>query len=476
MKEKAMFLAGEWKNKSQVIEVDDPGTGEIIATVPKGTSEDMEEALAMAIDGKKVAANLTTKQRMDILVNTAKLVDENVEEAAQIIATEGIKTISEARSEASRAAETLRLAAEEARRLTGETINFDQVSGNADRHGYTFRFPLGIIGAITPFNDPLNLVVHKIAPAIASGNAVILKPATQTPLSALWLTEKFLEAGLPAKVMSTITGRGSEVTPPMLESRDVRMITFTGGLEAGEKIAKSAGLKKLSMELGSNSPFIVFKDANLEKAAEAAVDGAYGAGGQNCLSVQRIFVHKDVEQSFTDKFIQKAKQLVTGDKKSEDTDMGPVISEKEAKSIMTNIENAKEQGAEVLLGGTHRDAFVSPTLLSNVPKSSTLYEDEIFGPVATLHTFSDYDEAIRSANEVNFGLQAGVFTNHLQTAHKAAYDLHVGGVIINDSSDFRVDAMPFGGVKGSGINREGVHNAIMDMTEPRVVSFKIESQ
>ncbi|WP_227004001.1 aldehyde dehydrogenase family protein [Salicibibacter halophilus] len=474
MKKQAMFLAGEWTHRSQVIEVDDPGTGEIIATVPKGTAEDMEKALNTAIEGKKVAAELTTRQRIDILARSAKLVDDNVEEAAQLIATEGIKTINEARSEASRAAETLRLAAEEARRLTGETINFDQVSGNADRHGYTFRFPLGIIGAITPFNDPMNLVVHKIAPAIAGGNAVILKPATQTPLSALWLTEKLLEAGLPAKVMSTITGSGSEVTPPLLESREVRMITFTGGLETGEKIAKNAGLKKLSMELGSNSPFLVFKDANLDKAAEAAVAGAYGAGGQNCLSVQRIFVHKEVEQSFTEKFIQKAEQLRTGDKKSEETDMGPVISEEEAKSIMTDIENAKEQGAEVLLGGDHKDCFVHPTLLKHVPKNSTLYKDEVFGPVASLHTFSDYEEAIRSANEVNFGLQVGVFTNHLQTAHKAAYDLHVGGVIINDSSDFRVDAMPFGGVKGSGINREGVHNAIMDMTEPRVVSFKIE--
>ncbi|AXF57822.1 aldehyde dehydrogenase family protein [Salicibibacter kimchii] len=469
-----MFLAGEWTHRSQVIEVDDPGAGETIATVPKGTAEDMETALNTAIEGKKIAAGLTTKQRMDILANTAQLVDDNVEEAAQLIATEGIKTINEARSEASRAAETLRLSAEEARRLTGETINFDQVSGNADRHGYTFRFPLGIIGAITPFNDPLNLVAHKIAPAIAGGNAVILKPATQTPLSALWLTEKLLEAGLPAKVMNTITGSGSEVTPPLLESREVRMITFTGGIEAGEKIAKQAGLKKLSMELGSNSPFLVFKDANLDKAAEAAVGGAYGAGGQNCLSVQRIFVHKEVEQSFTDKFIEKAKQLVTGDKKSEDTDMGPLISEDEAKSIMTNIENAKEQGAEVLLGGDHSNRFMYPTLVKHVPKDSTLYKEEIFGPVASLHTFSDYDEAIRSANEVNFGLQVGVFTNHLQTAHKAAHDLHVGGVIINDSSDFRVDAMPFGGVKGSGINREGVHNAIMDMTEPRVVSFKIE--
>ncbi|SDI27400.1 aldehyde dehydrogenase family protein [Natribacillus halophilus] len=474
MMKKQMFIAGEWKHKDQVIEVDDPGTEEIIGTVPKGTAEDMEKALKSANKGRQIAAALTTRQRMDILTKAAELVDDNLEKAAQLIATEGIKTINEARSEAGRTAETLRLSAEEARQLSGETINFDQASGNSDRHGYFFRFPVGIIGAITPFNDPLNLVAHKIGPALASGNAVILKPATQTPLSALWLTEKLLEAGLPPEIINTITGSGSEVTPPLLESPDVRMITFTGGVEAGEKIAKTAGLKKTSMELGSNSPFLVFKDADLDDAAEAAVGGAYGAGGQNCLSVQRIYVHKDIEQTFTEKFIQKAKQLSTGDKKNEQTDMGPVISEQETNNIMTNIENAKEQGAEVLCGGTRKNRFVQPTLLSRVPKTTTLYKDEIFGPVASLHTFSDYDEAISAANEVDFGLQAGVFTNDLHIAHRAVHDLHVGGVIINDSSDFRVDAMPFGGVKSSGIGREGVHTAMMDMTEPRVVSFKIK--
>ncbi|MBB6449100.1 glyceraldehyde-3-phosphate dehydrogenase (NADP+) [Geomicrobium halophilum] len=474
MKEQAMLIAGKWKHKEQVIQVDDPGTGEVIGSVPNGSSEDMEEALESALEGKNIASSMSIRDRMNILTKAAELVDDNHEEISQLISSEGIKTITEARSEATRAAETLRLCAEEARRLTGETINFDQMPGNTDRHGYTYRFPLGIIGAITPFNDPFNLVVHKIGPAIAGGNAVILKPATQTPLSALWLTEKLLEAGLPERVMSVVTGSGGEVTPPLVESSEVRMITFTGGLPTGERIAKTAGLKKLSMELGSNSPFLVFNDANIDKAAEAAVAGSYGAGGQNCLSVQRIFVQKEVEETFTQKFLEKTEQLITGDKKSEETDIGPVISENVAKNIIADIRNAEEKGAEILCGGTRDHCFVQPTLLRNVPKRHSLYQEEIFGPVALLHTFSSYEEAIDLANEVNFGLQAGVFTNHLQTAHQTIADLHVGGVMINDSSDFRIDAMPFGGVKGSGIGREGPHTALMDMTEPRVACFKMD--
>ncbi|MBM7633466.1 aldehyde dehydrogenase family protein [Geomicrobium sediminis] len=474
--EQAMFIAGIWKQKEEMINVYDPATDELIATVPKGTKADMEEALRSAKKGLKIASKMSTRQRMDILLNVVERILNEREEIAQIISSEGVKTISEARREARRAAETLRLCAEEARRIGGTTLNFDQMEGSEHRHGYTVRFPIGIVGAITPFNDPLNLVAHKIGPAIASGNAVILKPATETPLSALWLTRKFIEAGLPKHILNVVTGRGQDVIPPLVEHPEVRLISFTGGLRTGEKLAKDAGLKKISMELGANSPFLVFADADVKKAAKAAVSGAFAAGGQNCLSVQRMLVSEQVVEDFTKYCLEETAALQFGNKKNEQDDVGPLINEREANRVIGWVDAAVDAGATVLIGGKKYGNYVEPTIMQDVPRDSLLYQEEIFGPVAMIQSFTTYDEAMTLANEVNYGLQAGVFTTSLQTAHNTIRDLHVGGVMINDSSDFRIDAMPFGGTKGSGVGREGVYDAMLEMTEQRVVCFNDQDQ
>ncbi|RSL33746.1 aldehyde dehydrogenase family protein [Salibacterium salarium] len=468
-----MLLAGEWIERTEQINVYNPENNEIIGSIPAGKAEDMNDAITLAQEGKEIAENLSIRERMDILNKAATYIEDNLEDFARTIALEGSKTINEARSETKRAAETIRISAEEARRLTGESINFDQMPGNTDRMGYYFRFPVGIIAAITPFNDPLNLIAHKIGPGIAAGNAVIIKPATETPLSALKMAEAFMYAGLPHKILSVITGRARDIGDVLIESKEVNMISFTGGMETGEKIAKKAGLKKLSMELGSNSPAIVLNDADLHEAAVSTTSGAFAAAGQNCLSVQRIYVEEDVYESFKELFLKEVKEVKTGSKLSESTEMGPVINEKEAERIEKWVKEATEAGALILSGGTRKGAHYDPTVLENVPESATLVKEEIFGPVVLLFKVKNLHEAIKRSNDVNYGLQAGIFTANVNAALKASKKLRVGGVMINDSSDFRIDAMPFGGIKGSGLGREGVEYTIKEMSEERIIAFKI---
>lgn len=345
--------------------------------------------------------------------------------------------------------------------------------GSENRVGYYYHFPIGIVAAITPFNDPLNLVAHKIGPAIASGNAIIVKPATLTPLSALLLAEAFDHAGLPEKVLSVITGKGSEIGDVLVTHPSVRMVSFTGGLNTGESIAKKAGLKKIAMELGSNSPSIVLEDADINEAIDSTVAGAFGAVGQNCLGVQRIFVQENIYKRFKQQFIAKAGQYKMGDKKDESTDMGPLISEKAAKRVGKWVDEAVKEGANVLTGGYREGAFYAPTVLENVPADAKIAKEEIFGPVVILFSVKTLEDAIEQANNVNYGLQAGIFTQNIQQAFTAIGRLEVGGIFINDSSDYRIDGMPFGGVKGSGIGREGVKFTIQNMVEPKVVQFKL---
>ncbi|RKD72781.1 glyceraldehyde-3-phosphate dehydrogenase (NADP+) [Sinobaca qinghaiensis] len=469
-----MLLGGEWVDREDRIPVYDPENGEQIDSVPAAAKEDMEYAIQVAEEGAAIAESLTVRERMDILNKAAAYIDERREEFAETIAKEGSKTINEARGEAKRAAETLRLGAEEARRLTGESINFDQMPGNENRMGYYYHFPVGVIAAITPFNDPLNLVAHKVSPGIAAGNAMIVKPATETPLSALKLAEALVHAGLPKKVLTVITGRGRDIGDTLVESSKVNMISFTGGLETGEAIAKKAGLKKLSMELGSNSPAIVMADTDLKKAADSLTSGAFAASGQNCLGVQRIFIESSVYDEFKKHMTKAVSSVKLGRKLSEDTDMGPLINEKEAKRVQEWVEEALDAGGNILAGGKREGALYHPTLLENVPEDATIVKEEVFGPVVMIFPVDSLDEAITRSNQVNYGLQAGIFTKNIDAAMKAARRLHVGGVMINDSSDFRIDAMPFGGVKGSGLGREGVAFAIEEMSEKRIICFKLE--
>jgi glyceraldehyde-3-phosphate dehydrogenase (NADP+) len=469
-----MLLNGEWLDRARQMDVRDPQDGSLIDTVPMASAEDMLAAIAAAVAGAQRARCLPTHQRMAILSQGADFIAAHHEDYARTIAREGVKTIREARKEVTRCIDTLRISAEEARRLAGETISFDQRPGSEHRLGYFVREPVGIVGAITPFNDPLNLVAHKVGPALAAGNAIIVKPDSKTPLSALKLAEALLAGGLlPRGVLQVITGRGSEIGDVLVRDPRVRMISFTGGLEVGQDIAGKAGLKKIGMELGSNAPVIVMPDADLELAVEANVSGAFWAAGQNCLHVQRLLVHDAIYERFVCRFVARSEAYRVGDKQDEQTDMGCLIDEAAARRVEQMVQEALAAGATLLTGGRRQGTFYTPTVLEDVPVACSLARDEVYGPVTIVQRFHTLDEAIAVANDVDYGLQAGIFTRDLQTAFRAAAELHVGGVMVNESTDYRIDAMPFGGVKGSGLGREGVKFAVQEMTEPKVVCFNL---
>jgi len=466
-----MLLGHEWVDRSDTIDVRDPFDNSVIDTVPSANAEDVQTALATAYAARETARKMTSYDRSQVLLKTASIVADNLEDFAQTIAREGSKTINEARGEAKRTVNTLTISGEEAKRLTGETIPFDSFPGGEVRRGYFERVPIGVVLAITPFNDPLNLVAHKLGPAIAGGNSVILKPATVTPLSALKLTEAFVEAGLPAGVLQCLTGHGAVLGDALVSDKRVRMVSFTGGLEAGEHIANRAGLKKIGMELGSNSPVIVWEDADLEWAAETCVSGAFWAAGQNCIGVQRIYIHRNVYDRFRDDFVARTKAYTIGDKMDETTNMGPMITEAEAERVESWVAEAVELGATVLTGGGRTGALMEPTVLEDVPENATIHHSEVFGPAVNLYPVDDLDEAIAKANSVDFGLHSAGFSNDLTICHRMAEGLDSGSVIINDSTDYRLDSMPFGGVKSSGLGKEGIRFSLAEMTEPKVVCW-----
>ncbi len=468
-----MLLDGKWVDRDKKIDVKDPYDNSVIDTIPRANKDDVEIALAAAAGGYAVTKKMTVYERAQILYKTASIVAEDLESFAQTIARESSKTINEARKEASRTVNTLTVSAEEAKRVLGETIPFDSFPGGEKRRGYYYRFPVGVILCITPFNDPLNLVAHKLGPAFAGGNSVILKPATVTPLSALKLAEAFLEAGLPPEALQVITGYGPEIGDDLVKDERVRMISFTGGLDAGKRIAQQAGIKKIGMELGSNSPVIVWNDAVLDYAVESCVSGAFWAAGQNCIGVQRLYVHKDIYAEFKDKFVQLTARYVIGNKLDEKTDMGPMITETEAERVERWVDEAKGKGAAVLIGGKREGALFEPTVLENVPENATIHYEEVFGPTVNLYPVDDLDKAIAKANSLPYGLLAGIFTQNVDVAFKAAYDLDCGGVMINESTDYRLDSMPFGGIKYSGLGREGIKFSLQEMTEPKVICFHL---
>lgn len=474
VKNEKMLLAGQWIGADRSFDVSNPQNNQVIAKVPRASKSDMLLAIEKAEAAFQYTKTWPTHARIKVLLKAADYIDRNSEKFAETISMEGSKTINEARGEVKRAIQTIQISAEEARRINGQTINFDQREGSENRVGYSYRFPIGIVGAITPFNDPLNLVAHKVGPAIAAGNAIIVKPASVTPLSALLLGEAFMEAGLPAGLLSIITGSGREIGETLITHPAVKMISFTGGLEAGERIARQAGIKKISMELGSNSPVIVLNDADLDDAVQSCVSGAFSAVGQNCIGVQRIYVENDSYPSFLKEFIERTKKLRVGDKLNEQTDLGPLINEKEAKRVESWVDEALYEGSVLQCGGKRTGAYYSPTVLTDVPHTAKIAQEEIFGPVVLISPVDNLYEAIERSNAVNYGLQAGVFTSDINKAHYTIQHLDVGGVMVNDSSDYRIDAMPFGGVKGSGLGREGVQSAVEAMTEEKVVSFRLQ--
>ncbi len=466
-----MLIDGAWVTRETTIDVRNPIDGRWVDTVPLGTVDDVTTAVAAA--ARAVERPWPAHARYDALMRAAARLEADAEAYAAVIALEGSKTIREARREPLRCVTLLRLSAEEGRRLAGETLPFDSRPGSERRLGYYFRFPVGVVGAITPFNDPLAMACHKLGPALAAGNAVVLKPGTATPLSALRLARDLEEAGVPPGRLNVVTGRGQDLGDALVRDARVRLVTFTGGVETGERITRAAGIKKLSMELGSNSPVIVMPDADLERAVPAVAAGAFAQAGQNCLGVQRVFVLHEVYERFREAFVAHVGGLRAGSSMDETTDVCAMITLAQAERVERWVREAEAAGARTLVGGRREGTLMWPTVLEQVPAGVRLDRDEAYGPVVSLYRVASLDDAIAGANRVDYGLHAAIFTESLRHAFTAIERLHVGGVMVNDSTDYRLDVMPFGGTKLSGIGREGIRFAINEMTETRVVCFNL---
>lgn len=464
-----MFLASRWIDKPQKTEVKNPFDGSVIDTVPKADAADIEAALAGAALGAAVMRRTTGYQRYEILHRASELMRKRVDELGRTISSEEGKTLAEGRVEAQRAVETIELSAEEAKRLSGEVLPLDGASAGAGKLGFTLRVPCGVVVAITPFNFPLNLVCHKVGPALAAGNAAVVKPASDTPLSALKLVEILLEAGLPPSGIACITGSGAEVGAALARDARVRKISFTGSRDVGEALCHAAGLKRVTMELGSNSPLIVMPDADLAKVAKATVATGYGNAGQVCISTQRVLAMEPIYEEFLDVLRPQVAALKTGNQLEQGTQMGPMIREADARRVEQWIGEAKAAGARLLVGGGRRGSLVEPTLVADVKPDMRISCDELFGPAVAVTRTRDIDEAIRLANDTNYGLSAGVFTQNIDWAIRFAREVESGNIHINWGPGWRADLMPYGGLKESGMGKEGPKYAIAEMTELKTV-------
>ncbi|HFK1438988.1 TPA: aldehyde dehydrogenase family protein [Bacillus cereus] len=471
---KHLYINGSWKSVNTYKPLYAPYSEETLAEIAQGTEEDVKEAVTAAKNAMIKMNKLSAYDRATILEKVAQKMDERREEFAEIIAKEAAKPIRAARGEVDRTVQTYKFAAEEAKRIYGETLPLDAAPGADGRIAYTIRKPIGVIGAITPFNFPLNLVAHKVGPAIATGNTVVLKPADQTPLSSYALVELFEEAGLPNGALNIISGPGPTVGEAIVKNDYVASITFTGSPKVGIGIKQKAGLKRVTLELGSNAAVIIDEDVELtDEIIERVKWGAFVNNGQVCISVQRVFVHETKIHEFLSKLKKAMESVVVGDPLLEETDVSALISEKDVERIDMWVQEAIKEGATVLCGGKKQDARIfEPTVLTNVPDHVSVQCQEVFGPLMTVNTFKEFDEAIEQVNNSRYGLQAGVFTNNLFKAMRAIDELEVGGVMINDIPTFRVDHMPYGGVKESGTGREGIKYAIEEMTEMKLVCIK----
>lgn len=457
------------------ITVTNPFDGVEVGTVVNIPPEGAQMLIDNAKEGARVCRSLARHERARVLETCASMVERDKDAFADLIVAEAGKTIRQARKEVLRCVNTIRLSADEARRNAGEVVPFDAYAGSENRQGWFTREPLGIIVAITPYNDPLNLVAHKLGPAIAGGNAVVLKPSELTPLSAIKLVNYLVAAGMPWNVVSIATG-GAALGEALVSSHDVRMVSFTGGFATGEKIARSAGLKKLAMDLGGNAPVIVLNDCDLEDAVDSCVSGAFWAAGQNCIGTQRILVQSSIYEAFKERFVARTRALKAGNPALPDTDVGPMITAQSVARTKGVVDAAISQGARLLCGNTQEGSVYAPTVLEDVSFECDLWTQEVFSPVVVLQRIATLDEALTLANSPEYSLHAGIFTSDLHAALKAADRLEAGGVMINDSSDYRFDAMPFGGSKYGSLGREGVRFAFEEMTQPKVVCIRKRAQ
>jgi glyceraldehyde-3-phosphate dehydrogenase (NADP+) len=470
-----MYVAGEWIDKAQRIEVRNPYDNSVIDTVPRAERADVERTLQSAERGARTMARLTGYDRWKILKKAAELMAARQEDLGRTISAEEGKIIAEGRLEANRAYETIMGSAEEAKRLHGETVPLDGAPGGAGKFGVTIRVPCGVVVAISPFNFPLNLVCHKVGPALAGGNAVIVKPATDTPLSALKLTEILLEAGLPPEGINTLTGSGGDIGDLLVTDRRVRKITFTGSRDVGERICTRAGIKRVTMELGSNAPVIVMPDADLGKVASAVAATGYANAGQVCISTQRVLAAGKVYGDFLEALKPKVQALTIGDQFDETVKVGPLVREREAARVDEWVKEAVAGGARLVTGGHRKGALYEPTIVADVKPNMKISADELFGPAVAVTPFTDIDEAIALANDTNYGLAAGIFTENLEWAWKFAREVQSGNLHINWGPQWRADLMPYGGLKESGFGKEGPAYAIKEMTELKMVVFHLSS-
>ncbi len=470
-----MYAAGEWIDKPQSIKVTNPYDDSVIDTVPRAERSDVERALASAARGAPVMAKLSGYERWKILKKAAEIILARNEELGRLISREEGKVIAEGRLEANRAFETMMGSAEEAKRLHGETVPLDAAPGGAGKIGLTLRVPCGVVVAISPFNFPLNLVCHKVGPAIAAGNAVILKPASDTPLSALKLTEILLEAGVPPEGIQCLTGSGGEIGDILCADPRVRKITFTGSRDVGEHICRTAGIKKVTMELGSNAPVIVMPDADMDKVATAVVTTGYANAGQVCISTQRVLAAGKVYGDFLEALKPKVAALTVGNQLDETTKVGPMVREKEATRVDEWVREAVGQGARVVVGGQRQGAMYAPTIVADVKPEMRISGEELFGPAVAVTPFDDIDQAIALANDSPYGLAAGIFTENLEWAWKFAREVQSGNLHINWGPQWRADLMPYGGLKESGFGKEGPAYAVEEMSELKMVVFHLSN-
>jgi glyceraldehyde-3-phosphate dehydrogenase (NADP+) len=468
-----MYVAGTWVDTPQTVEVRNPYDDSVIDTVPRAGRADVERALQSAERGARAMGKLTAHERATILRKAADLVAARQEDFARTIALEEGKVIAEGRLEAARAVDTLTESAEAARRLHGETVPLDAAASGKGRFGVTLRVPCGIVVAITPFNFPLNLVAHKVGPAIAGGNAVVLKPASDTPLSALKLTQVLLEAGLPPEGLNTLTGPGGEVGDLLVQDGRVRKITFTGSRDVGEHICHLAGIKRLTMELGSNAPVIVMPDADLDKVAAAVTATGYANAGQVCISTQRVLAANRVYGDLLEALKPRVEGLTLGNQLDESVQVGPMIRAKEAARVEEWVQEAVTGGARVVAGGRRQGALYAPTVLADVKPEMRVSSDELFGPAVAVTPFTDIEEAIGLANDSRYGLAAGIFTENLEWAFRFAREVQSGNLHVNWGPQWRADLMPYGGLKESGFGKEGPAYAIEEMTELKMVVFHL---
>lgn len=466
---KQYYTNGQWRDGIAYVELLSPYTKEVIAQIPQLSRNEVDEVIEIAYQTTKEMAELTAYERAAILEHIAQLFSEKRQQAAEIISLEAAKPLKFALAEIDRTIETYKFAAEESKRLAGEMIPMDAAKNGAGRFGYTIEQPLGVIGAITPFNFPQNLVAHKVGPAIAAGNAIVLKPASQTPLSALFLAELIDQTVLPKGAFHVVTGSGKTVGDAIVESDRVKMITFTGSPAVGIGIRQKAGLKRVALELGSNSGLIIDEGVDLSKVVSKCVIGAFSNQGQVCISLQRTYVMDSLFDAFVEQFAKATEKLVVGNPLEETTDISAMIHSAEQERALSWIEEAVATGAKIVAGGRVENGVLLPTILTNVAETAKVCCQEVFAPIVVVNRISSIEEGIAAINHSNYGLQAGIFTNDIQTAFKASKELEVGGVMINDIPTYRVDQMPYGGVKESGTGKEGLKYAIHEMTETKLV-------